>query len=181
MAEEKKSSSAKGNTKKTTAEKKPVSKTVAKDEPGKSKTESKGTGSATSKTESPKAPGEAKTGQEKPFQDEKSSAESLADKFSSVAEKVIEALKVGAEKVSDYAVETGHLARLKIEIANLRTEQKKVFTEMGEKLWKLHKSKKLDSIEEYFSANFDLIKKLESQIKAKEKEIESLTKNNQDN
>ncbi|MFQ5584752.1 MAG: hypothetical protein ACE5GL_09990 [Calditrichia bacterium] len=177
MAEEKKSSSAKKSNKEAESEKKPVTKTVAKDEPDKSKTESKEKSSTTSKTESKKGPADTNTGQEQPFQDDKSSAESLADKFSSVAEKVIEALKVSAEKVSDYAVETSHLARLKIEIANVRTEQKKVFTEMGEKLWKLHKSKKLDTIEEYFNANFDLIKKLESQIKAKEKEIQSLTKN----
>jgi len=105
-----------------------------------------------------------------------SSPENIGDKLSGMAQKVFEAIKFGAEKVSDYASETSHLTKLKIEISNIKAERKKVFAQMGDKIWQLHKTKKLDKAEESFKTDFNKIENLETQITAKEKEIDSFTK-----
>jgi hypothetical protein len=160
----------------------------------KSKTATKRTTTAGTKKESPKAKAKvekpknqaartqttngnsgAKSGDQenKTTQD---SEQNIGDKLTGMAQKVFDALKYGAEKVSDYASETSHLTKLKIEISNIKAERKKVFAQMGDRLWQLHKTNKVDKVEESFKADFDRIKSLENQISAKEREIDSITK-----
>jgi hypothetical protein len=72
--------------------------------------------------------------------------ENLGDKFSTMAEKVFESMKIGVQKLSDFASDSSQVAKIKFEILNLNSDRKSLLREVGQKLWKLHKTKSLQNI-----------------------------------
>lgn len=102
--------------------------------------------------------------------------ENLSDKLSTMAEKVFESMKIGVQKLSDFASDSSQVAKIKFEILNLNSDRKSLLREVGQKLWKLHKDKSLQNIEEKFKLEFKKIEDLERKIALKEKEVQTVAK-----
>lgn len=102
--------------------------------------------------------------------------DNLGDRLSVIAQKAYDAVKDGVQKLSDFASEGSQVAKMKFEILNLSSDRKSLLRDVGQKLWKLHKDKSLNNIEERFKKEFSKIAELEKQIAAKEKEMHAVSK-----
>lgn len=105
----------------------------------------------------------------------KEGASVVGEKVSEVASKGMEALKTGAKKVSHFTGEASKLAKLKVEIHNLKSARDRLFLEAGTKLWHLRQGKKLADVQTAFSEEFQRMAELQAQIMVKEKEAESIS------
>ena len=86
-------------------------------------------------------------------------------------EKGEEMVRTGAEKVSDFTVQTARGAKLKIEIHTLKSDLNKQFQEVGYQLWNLQKNQGLDRIEETLAGRFKKLSEIEHRIEQKENEL----------
>lgn len=102
--------------------------------------------------------------------------DNLGDRLSAIAQKAYDAVKDGVHKLSDFASDSSQVAKIKFEILNLSSDRKSLLRDVGQKLWKLHKEKSLNNIEEKFKKEFDKIAEFERQIAAKEKEVQAVSK-----
>lgn len=148
----------------------------------KKKTTKKEAPASASKAKTAKKPAQKKVADKsKPPQEPKRprqepEEENLGEKLSTMAEKVFESMKVGVQKLSDFASDSSQVAKIKFEILNLNSDRKSLLREVGQKLWKLHKDKKLQDIEEKFKTEFKKIEDLERKIALKEKEVHTVSK-----
>lgn len=101
--------------------------------------------------------------------------DNLGEKLGAMAEKVFESMKIGVQKLSDFASDSSQVAKIKFEILNLNSDRKSLLRDVGQKLWKLHKEKSLENIEEKFKNEFKKIADMESKIAQKEKEVETVS------
>lgn len=119
---------------------------------------------------------ESASGQRQNEPETKHSAPPVWDKFSDVLNKGIEALKTGAEKISQATSDTAKSTRLKIEIFNLKNENDRLNRDTGEKIWDLQKKRKLNNMPSVLAEELQRRENLRSRLKEKEKEIEKLKK-----
>lgn len=87
-----------------------------------------------------------------------------------------EALRGGMETASNKAAQASKLAKLKWEQNLLQREIEKAFTALGGQAYELFAHGKLGDLAETGRAQFEHLRKLEAELEAKEKEIESLPK-----
>ena len=118
----------------------------------------------------------AKTAQEPKTSTTDFDEDNLGERLSVIAQKAYDAVKDGVQKLSDFASEGSQVAKMKFEILNLSSDRKSLLREVGQKLWKLHKDKSLNNIEEKFKKEFAKIAELEKQIAAKEKQMHAASK-----
>ena len=85
-----------------------------------------------------------------------------------------EAVSSGAEKVGEFAQDTAHRAKLKLDVHHLRNKLEEIYSESGKKLWHLHHDQKLNEVEAIFAETFKEIDKLQEAIETKEKEEEAI-------
>jgi hypothetical protein len=104
------------------------------------------------------------------------SEDNLGERLNMIAQKAYDAVKDGVQKLSDFASEGSQVAKMKFEILNLSSDRKSLLRDVGQKLWKLHKDKSLQNIDEKFKKEFAKIAELEKQIAAKEKEMHTVSK-----
>ena len=124
--------------------------------------------SKTSKKKTQKeTPGKSKV-HEEPTSKKQEYDEDLGDKLGAMAEKVFESMKIGVQKLSDFASDSSQVAKIKFEILNLNSD-------VGQKLWKLHKEKSLENIEEKFKNEFNKIAEMERKIAQKQKQVETVS------
>ncbi len=87
-----------------------------------------------------------------------------------------EALRGGMETASNKAAHASKLAKLKWEQNLLQREIEKAFTALGGQAYELYAHDKLGELAESGREKFEQLRKLEAELEAKEKEIESLPK-----
>lgn len=87
-----------------------------------------------------------------------------------------EALRGGMESASHKAAQASKLAKLKWEQNLLQREIEKAFTALGGQAYELFVQDKLGELAEQAREKFEQLRKLETDLLAKEKEIESLPK-----
>ncbi len=92
-------------------------------------------------------------------------------KVSGTAGKGLESLKKGVEKVTHFAGSSAKLAKLKLEIHNLKIESESLSSQAGEKLWKMSKEKRLEKLETTFATEFKKMAGLQKQIHMTEKQV----------
>ncbi len=89
-----------------------------------------------------------------------------------VAEASGEMVKSSAEKVGDLSARAAHLAKLKLEVRNLRHDLEKLYRETGEKLWRLHTEKALEGLTAPFEEDLEKIEGTVRDIEAREAEMD---------
>lgn len=99
----------------------------------------------------------------------------VGDKLGEAAQKSMDAARDILEKVRFFASGATELTRLKIDVANLKSDRKRFIEEMGEKVWQLQKSGKLDKASDELKPTFQKVEDLESRISEKEKEIKKVS------
>lgn len=87
-----------------------------------------------------------------------------------------EALRGGMETASTKAAQASKLAKLKWEQNLLQREIEKAFTALGGQAYELFGLDKLNDLAEAGREHFEHLRRLEAELEAKEKEIESLPK-----
>ena len=131
--------------------------------------------SKTSKKKTQKeTPGKSKV-HEEPTSKKQEYDEDLGDKLGAMAEKVFESMKIGVQKLSDFASDSSQVAKIKFEILNLNSDRRSLLRDVGQKLWKLHKEKSLENIEEKFKNEFNKIAEMERKIAQKQKQVETVS------
>lgn len=142
-------------------------------------TTKKSTTGAKKQTRAKKASEETKaksqTTQESKKKQEEYKGEDWGDKLSDIAQKAYDAVKDGVQKLSDFASESSHVAKIKFEILNLSSDRKSLLKDVGQKFWNLHKAKSLQNLEDKFKSEFKKLADLEKKIAAKEKEVETVS------
>ncbi|MFQ5651958.1 MAG: hypothetical protein ACE5IY_18650 [bacterium] len=96
----------------------------------------------------------------------------LLDKVSDVAQKGVEALKTGVDKVGQAAEDTAKLAKLKLGMHKLSKEQNNLHVKAGTKIWTLKKAQKADDLDKQLSDEIRQYHKLQKQITEIKQEIE---------
>ena len=99
----------------------------------------------------------------------------IKEKLSEAANKGIEALKVGSERASQFANEATNLARLKIDLRNLKEERNRVYKRVGEGLWNAYKAENLSNVQELFAEEFQRLEELKDKIAATEQQVEEIS------
>ena len=105
------------------------------------------------------------------FSTDNNKPETLLKKVANNAGKAFDAVKKGAEKVSDISQSATSLAKFKYETVKLNNELEKLYLKTGEKLWQLKKLNKLSDVEKDLSEEFLQFEPLQKQIAENEKKI----------
>jgi len=85
------------------------------------------------------------------------------------AEKLGEFVKVGTDKLGKFTSHATELAKLKIEDHRLNSELNKQFQAVGQKLWRLYRTQKLNDVEASFSKDFKKLAKIEDKLEKNRK------------
>ena len=102
----------------------------------------------------------------------------LWEKVEHIAEKSLEAIKTGADKISHVATETTKLSKLKLEIHNIHKQIDKIQTELGKTLWKMQRNNELQNVESAFADEFKKLGDLEKQIEIRLRQVQQISLTN---
>lgn len=97
------------------------------------------------------------------------------DKVSDYANKSLQVLKIGVQKLAHFTGSATKLSKLKVEIHTLQTNCDKIYLDVGKKLWQLHKDDKLRELGTAFEEEFKKIEDFHQQITAKQKEADKIS------
>jgi uncharacterized protein Yka (UPF0111/DUF47 family) len=99
----------------------------------------------------------------------------VGDKLSEAADRGVEVIRDVFGKVKDFSVDATELTKLKVEIHRLRSERDRLHTVIGEKLWDLRNSNKIQEIKSLFAEDFKKLEELNETIKKKEKDASKIS------
>lgn len=108
-------------------------------------------------------------------QDTKIELKKLGEQIHEATGKGVHKAKEIAEDVRKFAKDATNLTMLKMELHNLKTERDRLYAAMGKRLANLYKTSKLSNIKTSFKSDITKLRKLESEIKKKEKEAAGIS------
>jgi len=99
----------------------------------------------------------------------------IEEKLTQAADKGMEIAKGVFQRVRQFSTEATELARLKLELRNLKMDREQLFRDMGKKLWRLNTENKFRGIKSAFSREFERLEKLDKKIAVKEDEAKKIS------
>ncbi len=99
----------------------------------------------------------------------------MGDKLSETTDKGVHMTKDVTERIRHFTSEASKLTKLKIEIYKMKSRRDNLISAMGEKLFKLHKTKKMKNVQTAFKTDFKKLDELKTNISKKEKEVSKIS------
>ncbi|MEE8328751.1 MAG: hypothetical protein V3R54_02345 [Thermodesulfovibrionia bacterium] len=99
----------------------------------------------------------------------------MGDKLSKTTDKGVHMTKDVTERIRHFTSGATKLTKLKIEIYKMKSSRDNLISAMGEKLFKLYKTKKLKNVQSAFKTDFKKLDESKTKISKKEKEVSKVS------
>lgn len=97
------------------------------------------------------------------------------DKVGDFANKGLQVLKTGAQKITHFTGSATKLSKLKLEIHQLQGRCDEIYHDVGKRLWQMHKDNKDDDVSSVFVEQLKEMADLQKQIAAKDQQVEKIS------